>query len=63
MDVYDRFPPIVSVVGGVKRSKEAVQGVPEHEFDNAVIQDGELGWYASGRLITSWPWVRVPDRP
>ena len=35
MDVYDRFPPIVSVVGGVKRSKEAVQGVPEHEFEIA----------------------------
>lgn len=28
-----------------------------------IVLDGELGWYASRRLITSWPWVQVPDRP
>ena len=32
-NAYDRFPPVVPVVGGVKRSKEAVQGVPGHEFE------------------------------
>ena len=49
MDVYDRFPPIVSVVGGVKRSEEAVQGVPGHEFKLLPdIIDRKLKWYKQG---------------